>query len=453
MGKIWEWYENLNEIVYVSDIENHNLVYMNKKALEVFGFSSVEEIKGRKCHEVFRKRSMPCQDCNNHELKEGEFSERQNWNNVTLKTYSLKDTLIEDEGKKYRVELAFDMTLMTEQDNLLKEYKKNEDMINQALKIAMGESTPVASLERLIQFLGSNLEAERMYIFEEQEDGTVSNTYEWCTENTISEKENLQNVPFEAVSYWYNEFARGNNVIIPDLERIRKKHPLTYEYLKPQNIRTLIVNPIMDKDRIIGFYGVDNAPAEKLVNISKLLTIVGYFITSALKRVILLKKLEAMSYYDSLTGFKNRYALDEYICSIDKGECLGVVYTDITGLKKVNDSMGHKAGDRLIKRACKCMNEYFGKYERFRIGGDEFCIICRNIEEDELEKQIEAMRSGMSRQQALMAVGYIWVEHYEKNFESLLSLSDSLMYRDKRDYYSNPGRNRRYKREEEEDKG
>ena len=447
MGRVWEWYENLNEIVYVSDIDSHNLVYMNKKALEVFGFSSVEEVKNKKCYEIFHNRSTPCPDCNNWELKEGFFLERQNWNNVTAKTYSLKDTLVTEGEKKYRIELAFDMTLMTEQDNLLKEYRKNEAMLNQALKIALGEPTPVASLERLIQFLGSNLEAGRMYIFEEQEGGTVSNTYEWCAEDTTPEKDNLQNVPFEAVSYWYEEFAKGKNVIISDLELIKEEHPVTYEYLKPQNIRTLIVNPIMDKDRIIGFYGVDNAPTERLMNISTLFTIVGHFITSALKRVLLLKKLEAMSYYDSLTGFKNRHAMEEYIGNIDKGDCLGVVYTDITGLKQVNDSLGHKAGDRLIKRACACMKVHFGTYELFRIGGDEFCILCRNIDENELEKRIEKMRQDMSAKQALMAVGYIWVEHYENNFESLLSLSDSLMYRDKRDYYSNPGMNRRDKEE------
>ena len=316
-------------------------------------------------------------------------------------------------------------------------------MINQALKIALGEATPVAALERLIRFLGSNLGADRMYIFEEQDDGSVSNTYEWCSEGTVHAKENLQHIPFLVVSYWYDEFAKGNNIVIRDLELIKDEHPLTYKYLKPQNIHTLIANPIMDKEHIIGFYGGDNAPVDRLMNVSTMFATVGHFITSALKRVLMMKKMEAMNFYDRLTGFKNRHVLDECVGSLQKGESLGVVYTDITGLKKINDSMGHKAGDKLIKRACECMRAHFDQFELFRIGGDEFCILCRSIEEYEIENCVAALREDMQKKEVLMAIGYVWVEQYDNNFESLLSLADNLMYRDKRDYYSSPDTNRR----------
>ena len=46
MSKIWEFFENLGEYVYVADAETHELIYMNKKTLKSYGFQSIEEIIG-----------------------------------------------------------------------------------------------------------------------------------------------------------------------------------------------------------------------------------------------------------------------------------------------------------------------------------------------------------------------------------------------------------------------
>ena len=40
MKKIWEFFENLNEVVYVADVNTHELIYMNKKARDMYGFAS-----------------------------------------------------------------------------------------------------------------------------------------------------------------------------------------------------------------------------------------------------------------------------------------------------------------------------------------------------------------------------------------------------------------------------
>ena len=52
MQKIWEFFENMNELVYVSDMDTYELLYMNKKAREMYGFKVMEDLAGRKCHEL-----------------------------------------------------------------------------------------------------------------------------------------------------------------------------------------------------------------------------------------------------------------------------------------------------------------------------------------------------------------------------------------------------------------
>lgn len=60
---IWKFLDNLDEYVYATDIETDELVYMNRKLLEVYGLQSIDDVKGMKCYEVLQKSSVPCGMC------------------------------------------------------------------------------------------------------------------------------------------------------------------------------------------------------------------------------------------------------------------------------------------------------------------------------------------------------------------------------------------------------
>lgn len=108
MGKIWEFFEHLDEYVYVSDPETNQLVYMNQKALKSYGFQSKEEIVGLKCYEVLQGNSAPCSICNNEQLRPGYFKEWEYYNPVVKTDFRIKDTLVEDDGRMLRMEIAID---------------------------------------------------------------------------------------------------------------------------------------------------------------------------------------------------------------------------------------------------------------------------------------------------------------------------------------------------------
>ena len=98
--KIWEFFENMNECVYASDIDTDELVYMNKKALRMYGIHSLDEIAGKKCYEVLQHCSAPCAVCNNKQLCEGEFIEWRHYNLLLDKDFAIKDTLVTDGGRR-----------------------------------------------------------------------------------------------------------------------------------------------------------------------------------------------------------------------------------------------------------------------------------------------------------------------------------------------------------------
>ena len=88
-----------------------------------------------------------------------------------------------------------------------------------------------------------------------------------------------------------------------------------------------------------------------------------------------------MARRDSLTGTRNITAYHEYEKELQKkiddkiNEPFGIVMCDVNDLKLVNDTQGHKAGDELIKDACKLICRTFAHSPVFRVGGDEFAVV------------------------------------------------------------------------------
>ncbi|MCI8285266.1 MAG: response regulator [Firmicutes bacterium] len=194
-----------------------------------------------------------------------------------------------------------------------------ETIINEGLRVALLEETPDQSLEVLLEHLGKVLDGERTYIFERNEFGGDDNTYEWTADGVKPEKKNLQNVPKEVCASWYQKFSIGKHIVIENLEDTRESDPLQYENLKRQNIHSLVVVPLYDGEKIVGFYGVDNPPVKFLEYVSNMLQTAAYFIVSSLKRRNLVRELQKRS-YNVLHALSVDY-LGIYQINLDTGEC------------------------------------------------------------------------------------------------------------------------------------
>lgn len=256
MGKIWEFFEHLDEYVYVSDPETNQLVYMNQKALKSYGFQSKEEIVGLKCYEVLQGNSAPCSICNNEQLRPGYFKEWEYYNPVVKTDFRIKDTLVEDDGRMLRMEIAIDCGHSGDRETSM-DYHEMEAAMNQAIRVALRQETPNQTLEVLLELLGKTMEADRTYIFEKNDHGHDDNTYEWAARGVIPEKDNLQDLPPEVCDQWYQKFAGNQNIVTENLSEIRDTDPEMYEVLSRQNIHSLVVVPLYDDEKVIGFYGVD----------------------------------------------------------------------------------------------------------------------------------------------------------------------------------------------------
>jgi diguanylate cyclase (GGDEF)-like protein len=130
--------------------------------------------------------------------------------------------------------------------------------------------------------------------------------------------------------------------------------------------------------------------------------------------------------------------MEEYTETINPDQSIGVVYCDVTGLKKVNDSKGHKEGDALLVRACDCLRDIFNEPDEviFRVGGDEFLVICSGITKEKLFYKVSRLKHHTREKAVLLATGAVWRTNARETIDRLITEADSCMYEDKREYYA-----------------
>lgn len=157
-----------------------------------------------------------------------------------------------------------------------------------------------------------------------------------------------------------------------------------------------------------------------------------------------------VSITDDMTGLLNHRAYEEDCMKIIKNNSLSeitVIMMDVNGLKTVNDSCGHMAGDELIIGAAKCIQTSMGEYGKiYRVGGDEFVALLE-CNESQLQDMVQTFEhitdnwKGTYQCELSMSKGIVVCkEHPELSLEEVKELADKLMYEDKDEFYARTGK-------------
>ena len=149
-----------------------------------------------------------------------------------------------------------------------------------------------------------------------------------------------------------------------------------------------------------------------------------------------------MANRDALTGVKNKRAyvqaetdLDEQIQNAEQPP-FSIVLCDINGLKQVNDTQGHKAGDDYIRSCCSFICNTFKHSPVFRIGGDEFVVILRGQDFTHRDSLMEQLRQTLDENRRdgvlLLASGISEFDpQKDMRVQDVFERADTLMYADK----------------------
>ncbi len=163
------------------------------------------------------------------------------------------------------------------------------------------------------------------------------------------------------------------------------------------------------------------------------------------------QEMYANSTIDQLTGSFNRRAYEMDVSNLTVNDSnLVYISADVNGLKVINDTLGHQAGDELLQVATNCMKQCFGPYGKvYRIGGDEFTIIIYATE-DELKRILEDFEDVTANCHGKyidgVSVSYGCVPRKEfpnMTIQDMAKIADDRMYQYKTEFYKKKGVDRR----------
>jgi diguanylate cyclase (GGDEF)-like protein len=147
---------------------------------------------------------------------------------------------------------------------------------------------------------------------------------------------------------------------------------------------------------------------------------------------------------DPLTGLGNRRALDECLHTemarhTRYGRTLSLCLVDLDGFKKVNDTLGHQEGDRVLIRVAQRLCEIRGADGAFRLGGDEFAVVLPETPATSAELVARRLARAIREDVLPVPISASWgvAEASGTDATALLAAADAQLYERKRETSAN----------------
>lgn len=118
------------------------------------------------------------------------------------------------------------------------------------------------------------------------------------------------------------------------------------------------------------------------------------------------EQLRFLGFHDALTGLYNRTYFEEELDRLDhrRDGAVGILVTDVDGLKLVNDTLGHEKGDALLVETARVLEDVVRKSDIVaRIGGDEFAILLPGADESSMEGVVERIGAALREREENVA--------------------------------------------------
>ena len=144
-----------------------------------------------------------------------------------------------------------------------------------------------------------------------------------------------------------------------------------------------------------------------------------------------------------MTGVRNKHSYSDKEAELNRMireneiQKLAIIVCDINGLKHVNDTLGHAAGDQLIKDASALICEYFTHGTVFRTGGDEFVILLQGKGYDIMSEVIagfnQKVEENIEKKEVVISIGYSVLTPGDRQLRDIFERADQMMYQRKKE--------------------
>ena len=198
-------------------------------------------------------------------------------------------------------------------------------------------------------------------------------------------------------------------------------------------------NLIDDQIRGIQEETITQSRIQILITTGALLLFFAYQAAKARKKAkALLEAERKIAVRDALTGIGNKYAYTQKEAQVNTAVREGsagpfaVLVGDLNGLKHVNDTLGHAAGDELIRKASHLLCECYKHSPVYRIGGDEFAVFLQGHDYDHREELLAEMdrhaEQNIGTEEPVLAVGMSEFGPEDRQVHDVFERADQRMY-------------------------
>lgn len=424
-----------DDSIYLADIDTYKLIYLNPAICKILGKAS-ENYRGQPCYKVLQGLDSPCSFCTNRLLTESSYYTWQHNNEALGKSFILRDRLVRYHGRLVRMEIATDITGHENDNQKLQQLQAVDESLVLCIDTLKNSDDTELAMNSFLAHIASFYQADCARIYEiEQDSETITLTYQWIRPDShLSHSSSV--FPFSTLQRWLGQFRRDGYIRITSLEKELDHDSAEYKLLTSLGIHNLLAVPLLNKSGApIGIIGVDNPRTN--TDAPRLLHSVSNFVVSGIDKRNMLNLLDKLSYNDTLTGVYNRYRYLEKVRELQKTPppTLGIIYLDIDGMKQANDTYGHSFGDALLIRTANLLTQV-SSYDVYRVGGDEFVILCPEISQENFQFLTERLRQSVKEEMDLsISIGTKWTQGATDAMEQIVD-ADKLMSLEKQSYYN-----------------
>lgn len=288
--------------------------------------------------------------------------------------------------------------------------------------------------------VGKISSAQKTFLFVFNRD-IVKREYVWEEEGREVDLQFIDEKIEDCFPEIYRVLKRGESYDLADTNKISIQYEKEAELFKKMEISNIMVAPIIDVNgELLGALGACNMKNKEVD--ASLVTCVSLSFSTAINNVDTYNRIKEMGLVDNLTGLLNRNSFNQKLDMLQNPDesikSLACVYIDANGLHEVNNHLGHKEGDRMLKVIADALKEQFGNDCAYRIGGDEFVVICVNEPEDEVIHKANNAKQFINDKSYYISIGIKWSDN-ELCINNLLNASEDKMQNSKRKYYKEKG--------------
>ncbi|MGN0403996.1 MAG: diguanylate cyclase domain-containing protein [Bariatricus sp.] len=206
-----------------------------------------------------------------------------------------------------------------------------------------------------------------------------------------------------------------------------------------QKISNMMLVPVFNTDEeLAGILGCFNM--KQHWKDCTLLECVSRNFLMAISNMKFYHQIEQMSMMDALTGLQNRNCYEMSIGAYEEGrkDELSCLYIDANGLHELNNTLGHAAGDAMLICIGDSLKMYFKPQECYRIGGDEFIVLCTDCSREEMNRRISHLNERMESFGYHISIGAAWLSE-SSSVTDMITAAEKKMYEAKHQYYQQAG--------------